>query len=305
MSNEIEVEDKELAEMEQQIMAAEAEKAKAAEALQPAPHPEPEPLPEPESVPEPAPVTPNQSTPEVAPPAEDNPMEWANKKGFKTPEDMARALRKRDQEFHDSRQKTGQAPPPPQWQPQPDMGYPQQPAYGYPTAPPRGDVHRDIAAMYPQLNPDDVRNILPLVVDAAEAISNRKVAVLQRQYEEDRRESMRDRELMRLMQDPAFTDTRVQQEIHEILDKDQTILQREGAYTILFKQAMENMARKTLQQGAIPETRTKGMPPVTAGGGNGSARTAPRQITEAMFESWSDKEQEAYMKSGGSIVPKR
>lgn len=304
--------DKELAEMRQQIeQAAEASKSQAATAVeeQPAPSPEPPASPAPEPVaPEPTPTAP--STPAKA---EDDPLKWAEKKGFKTPDDMARALLQKDREFHESRQKAAAATPPqpqaPAWEPRPDMngyGYPPAPAYGYPPPVPRGDAHREIAAHY-NLHPDDVRAFAPLVADLAENVTNRRTAALEKEIFDLRRSTARNNELMTLMQDPVFKDERVQREIHAILDSDPTIFQGPQAYTVAYHQALANMARKQLQQGmGEGNTHNRGTtPPVTAGGGNGSADTLPRLITEREFDSWTDAEQKAFIESKGTKVPKR
>src|SRR6185436_20839949 len=97
---------------------AEAEKDQAAkqveEPVTPSPDPIASPAPEAAQV-QPSPVTPNESNPPKV--GQDDPMEWAKKKGFKSPEDMARALLQKEQEFHQSRQKAAQEqtpqPPPP------------------------------------------------------------------------------------------------------------------------------------------------------------------------------------------------
>lgn len=307
MSNEIatETEDKELEEMRQQIeQVAEANKDQAAEPVIEPETPSPEPVASqaPEvAEPTPAPVTPTPSPVETS----DNPMEWAKKKGFKSPEDMARALRQKEQEFHQSRQKAEREnapPPPPTWQPSPDMGY------GYPPPPPQPrEQFADQMARRHNLHPDDVRGLLPLIAEAADAIATNRTRGLERKVFEMDRQSSRNNELMSLMQDPAFSDPRVQKEIHEILESDKSAFQRDGAYTELFKQALENMARKQLQQGGSVSTApTMGnTPPVTAGGGNGSANTVPQKITEKDFDSWTDVQQKAFINSNGRIVPKR
>jgi hypothetical protein len=313
MSNETEVDEtQEAAELEQmkQLLAqeAEAKEAKAAP-VEPAPSPEPTPSPAPEAAqPDPTPVTP---TPSEDQKPKDDPLKWAEKKGFKTPEDMARALLQKEQEFHQSRQQKEREalpPPPPAWQPRPDMGGFQQPAYDYPPPPPpRGDTFRQVAAMYPQLAPEDVERILPLVVDAAKSVMSRERAALEQRFGHIERTAQRNNELMTLMQDPAFRDERVQKEVHAILDSDPSIFQRERAPLVYaFKEAVFNMGRKQLQQGVVPDTHTpSNKPPVTAGGGNGSAFTAPVTITPEVFEKWSFEDQEAYIKSNGRKLPKR
>lgn len=308
MSNatEREQEEKELKEMEQQLLqAAEAEKAKAAP-VEPEPTPEPDASTAPVSEPvQDAPVTPQEVPAQDKP--KDDPLEWAKRKGFKSPEDMARALLQKEQEFHRSRQQKEQQPPtPPQnWQARPDMGYGYPPPQ-YPYAPPPNP--RQLAPYYPTLAPEDVERLTPFVLDAAEAIANRKVADLERrmgsQVGEIQRQAERNSEMMRLMQDPAFTDSRVQKELHKVLDEDPTIFQRERTpYTYAYEKALVNMARTQLQQGLTQESIPRNTPPVTAGGGTGF--TPSRKITEREFESWSLEEEEAFIKSGGKTIPKR
>ncbi len=311
MSN-VETEDKELEELRQQIeqKVDEAKDQAAEPAIEPE-TPSPEPIATPASEApqdQPPAVTPNQSTPPKA--AQDDPMEWAKRKGYKSPEDMARELLKKDQDYHASKKAEREAPqaPPPSWNPAPDMGYgyPPPPQYGYPPPQPRLNP-RDIAAYYPQLAPEDVERILPLVLDATQAVSRRERASYERELGEIRRSTRRNNELMNLMQDPAFRDERVQREIHAVLDANPNLFQRDDAYTQAFKDALGNLARKQLQQGfsdkTDPERGTK--PPVTAGGGNGSANTAPLVVTPKMFDSWTDAEQKAFINSNGQKVPKR
>lgn len=300
MSNDATVEEaqRELDEMEKQLtQAAEEEKEKAEqkekietlEALPP--DPVPSTAPEPSTPPE-VPVTPQPSQGEKP---KDDPMEWAKAKGFKSPEDMARALLQKEREFHESRQKQNPTPPPlPEWQPRPEMGYgyppPPPPAYGY--QPPLDP--RQLANEYGML-PEDFDKVARLAADINHAALKRERANWQREVGEIRRVTDRNNELMTLMQDPAFRDVRVQKEIHAVLDSDPSIYQRERLpMTRAYEMALGNMARKTLQQGVHPETpHTNGStPPVTAGGGNGSAFTVPRKITQREFDRLDVKEQE-------------
>lgn len=314
MSNEtMEEQKQELKELEAEIeQVAAEEKAKAAQ-VEPEPSPEPVASPEPEPTPEPeAVVTPQQSeAPQVTEKPKDDPMEWARKKGFKSPEDMARALLQKEQEFHDSRQKAKaeaqQLPPmPPQnWNPAPQMGYPAMP--NMPFYQPQPAINpRQVAALYPSLAPEDVERVMPLIVDAAEAISNRKMAAFEQRFGAIQRTTERNSELMTLMQDPAFRNEAVQREIHSVLEADPSIYQRERSpNTYAFEKALSNLARKQLQQGVATDTPTGSKPPVTAGGGNGSAFTVPVKITEKDFDRWTLKEQEAFINSNGKIVPKK
>lgn len=310
MSNaEREQEERELKEMETQLLQEKETKEQATAANEPHPEPVIENSPEAKPIEE-ATVTPKQS--EDVNPTDDKPkddaMEWAKRKGYKSSEDMARELRKKEQDYHRQQQEEAakKAQQQPAWQPQPEMGnygYQQPPVYQPPRISPR-----DVAPYYPQLNPEDVERVLPMVVDAAEAIANRKMAALQQQFGQQfgeiQRTTARNNELMSLMQDPAFRDERVQREIHAVLDADPSIFQRPGAYTAAFNQALANMTRKQLQQGIATESPTGLKPPVTAGGGNGSASTT-QKVTERDFDRWTLKEQEAFINSNGRIVPKK
>ena len=305
MSNETERQEaeQELKQMEQQLLQ-EAEEAKAkAEPIVSEPDPEPVAASIPEAkANEEAPVTPQPS--EAEKPKED-PMEWAKRKGYKSPEDMARELLKKDQDYHQSKQKERESQPPiqPAWQPAPQMGYGYQPQPSY--APQPRLSPRDFAQYYPQLAPEDVERVLPMVIDAAEAISNRKMATMEQKFGAIQRTTERNNELMTLMQDPAFRNEEVQREIHAVLDSDPSIFQRQGAYSFAYERALANMTKKRLQQGFATEAPTQNNPPVTAGGGNGSAFTVPTKITERDFDRWSLKEQEAFLNSNGRILPKK
>jgi hypothetical protein len=236
-------------------------------------------------------------------------LKWAEKKGFKTPEDMARALLQKEREFHDQRQKkeAETPPPPPAWNPQPQYGYPPANGYGYPPPLPQAPNLRALAARYPKLDPDDFETLAPMVADIAKAAAAQERARYEVEIADIRRTTARQNELMQLMQDPAFRDERVQDEIHAVLDADPTIFQRErNPHVAAFQKALGNMARKQLQQGTTNgNAAPTNMPPVTAGGGNGSAYTGPIKITEKDFARWSVKDQEAFINSNGRIVPKR
>lgn len=307
--------EKELKEMEEQLTQAkeEQDKAKAVEDSQPSPEPIVEPSTEAKPLDE-TPVTPQQSeaVSQTTEQPKDDAMEWAKRKGYKSPEDMARELLKKDQDYHRSKQNQAAAPQPPvqpAWQPTPEMGFGYQPQPQYQQPPQPRLSPRDVAQYYPQLSPDDVERVMPLVIDAAEAISNRKMAAFEQRYGQQfgqiQRTTERNNELMTLMQDPAFRDERVQREIHAVLDAEPSLFNRPGAYSAAYEKALANMTRKQLQQGVATETPTGQKPPVTAGGGNGSANTGPLKVTEKEFESWTIKQQEAFINSNGRTVPKK
>jgi hypothetical protein len=282
MSN-AETQEAELKELEQQIeQAAEAKETQAA-TVEPSPSPEPVTSTAPEATTEPeAPVA--ESTPAKA---EDNPMEWAKKKGFKSPEDME-----------------NETPPPPAWNPQPNFAPPQN-GYGYPPPPPPQANLKRLADEF-GMDPEDFDKIARLNAALTQSAIRQERVRWESEFSGIRRQTERQNEIMQLMQDPAFRDERVQREIHAVLDADPSIFQRErNPHVYAFGQAMTNLARKQLQQGvANGNTPPTNMPPFTAGGGNGSATSAPR-ITEREFAKWSVKDQEAFINSNGRIVPKR
>lgn len=264
----------------------------------------------------PEPVAP---TAQVAPSADD-PQEWANKKGFKTREDVERSLRNLEEEFHRRNQaghpgyrdiqngNPAPPPPPPQgWTPQP-QGFTPAP-YGYPTQTPRmpsrADLNQELAKES-GIDPEDLDRLMPIIVKVSSAISARDRAQIEGQMVDLRRQASRSSEFLQLSQDPAFSDQRVQKEMHEVL-KDGQIFQRSGSpYVAAFQIALANIARKQLQQGNTNgNTAPTNMPPVTAGGGNGSSQSIPTKITEKDFARWSVKDQEAFINSNGRIVPKR
>ena len=265
-----------------------------------------------------APVQTPVTPPATEQPAANDPLEWAKKKGLDTPEAAVRALQKLEEEFH-RRNQAGhpgyrdlgngnpapqpQVPPAPQWTPQPQVPA-FQPPYGYPPPPPpnRADINQSLARKY-GMDPEDVERLMPMMLDAADAIATRKTAALERHVMNVTRQTERNAEFQTLMQDPAFLDPRVRAEMHEVLKDGQLFQQGGRAYTTAFNMALANLARKQLQQGVAPEVRPSNMPPVTAGGGNGSANTAPFKVTEAIFNTWTDEQQEAFLTKGA--IPKR
>lgn len=279
--------EQELKEMEQQIeQAAEVEQAKAAQDdIASSPEPETSPAPEATTTPE-TPVAPDPS----AKPQKD-PLKWAyEEKGFKSPEDMARALLQREQEYHQSRQRKEQEAPqaPPNWNPQPQYGYPPQ------TPPPQPDIRR-LANEF-GMDPEDFDKIARLNAVLTQSAIRQERARWESEISGIRRQTERQSELMQLMQDPAFRDERVQREIHAVLDSDPSIFQRERSpHVAAFHQAMTNLARKQLQQGITNgQSAPSNMPPVTAGGGAGAGGyQGPTKISPKEFERMSLKDMDA------------
>ena len=325
MSNENDTEnlsDEELKELAE----AEASQTKAAPVEKDVPEPQPDavepasqtPAPEPNE----PPVTPSPSPEPVNDGRQDrdkDPMDRLRRKGLDTPEAIARSYMQMEEEFHRRNQaghpgyrdlnngNPAPAPvPPPNWSPNPQIpqGYPQGNGYQQPPAS-RRDVSQRLAEKY-GMDPDDVERLMPMVVDAAESIAARRTNELQVQLFEIRRQSARTSEFQTLMQDPAFTDPRVQAEMQNVL-KDGSLYQRSATpHATAFNIALANLARKQLQQGTMNGNASPtNMPPATAGGGNGSANTAPYRITEKEVEKWSDDQFKTFLDSNGRVVPRR
>lgn len=312
--------DKELEEMRQQILDAEASEGSAASAILG----EPQPAPQVESVnaqaqnPTPAAPQPSENGTQAqpTPPNPDDPLRWAqDKKGLKTPEELARAYQQLEQEFHKRNQQGHPGyqdlngnpapvpPPPPQgWNPNP-----QAPAYGYgypppPPRPTRQDITRQLAEKH-RMDPEDVERIAPLVFELAEAVANQRVSPLEREVVNVRASSARNAELFQLMQDPAFSDPRVEAEMREVL-KEGSVFQRERQpYIKAFQLALENLARKQLQQSGTTASvgnQTMGSrPPVTAGGGNGSPVNGPRVLSPKDIERMPLEDMEKLLRQSG------
>lgn len=332
MSDETENEQDLENEMQQLMEQERAEKAAATATVEePASEPQPEPTPEPvqdaqvQTEPE-APVPPvaPQPAPESKPSADD-PMEWAKNKGLTSPEAMARSLQELEKEFHRRAQAghpgyrditngnpTPPPPmPPPNWNPAPQVpqgpanGYP--PNYGYPPPPMqprREDIFRDLAKRH-GMDPEDAERIAPLVLELSDITAQRRTASLERRFQEIAHQTARNSEFQSLMQDPVFSDPRVQMEMREVLNDGSLFQRSRSPYAEAFQFALGNLARKQLQQGSNPEPRPTNTPPVTAGGGNGSSNTAPTRVTEAMASKWTDAEFEAFMNSGGKVLPRK
>ena len=151
-----------------------------------------------------------------------------------------------------------------------------------------------------EMDPDDFRRVTRLVADMMGSALPREREAMERRLMQIEREGARQKELMNLMQRPAYSDPRVQKEMHEILDTNPQLFRRDGWQTVVYNQAMVNLAEKQLQQGSNPGNGVgKGeRPPVTAGGGTGSANTVPAKITEKVFLSWTEPQQKAFLETG-------
>lgn len=298
----------ELKAMEEQIQDLAQAQPTAAAVEEPTPEPAAAPQPPETQAPATEPVAQN-TAPEKTDAAD--PMERARRKGLDTPEALARSLASLEDEFH-RRNQAGHPgyrdipngnptpqpqSPPPNWNPQP-----QAPGYGYPPPPP--DLKR-LAQQF-DMDPDDFEKIARVNAALTQAAIRQERTRWESEMSGIRRQTERSAEFAELMQDPAFTDPRVQAEMREVL-KDGSLFQRGGrVYTAALQIAVGNLYRKQLQQGNTNGNASpQNMPPVTAGGGNGSATNGAPKITEKEFARWTPAQMEAFINSNGKVVPKR
>lgn len=292
------------------------EAQKPPEAAPPVPQPKPaivasEPSAQPPVAPAP-PAAAATPTPAAPPKADDkvDPLEWARKKGLKSPEDIARSLRSLETEFHRRNQMPPVVAPPtpayeprpaaPPYQPQPGGGYPPpyQPAPRY--APPapvplRRDQVQWLAETY-QIDPADAERLAPLVMDMVSASQRQS----DQRFQRLERDNARNSEMFRLMQDPSFQHPEVQFELHRILEEDPRIFELEPApYTIAFNRALMNIARRLVTTGKedvlASDAVVSSRPPTTLGsdGGSGGRAPAPAPLSSESFNGLSlDKKRE-------------
>lgn len=227
------------------------------------------------------------------------PLEWARKKGLKTPEDIARSLRALETEFHRRNQMppapapSAPAPspeqprpseryiPPAPYQPRPSEGYPPPaPAPRYaPTPAPlsRGEVQW-LADTY-QIPAEDVERLAPMLMDMVAGAQRRS----ETRFARLERDNARNSEMFRLMQDPSFQHPEVQFEMHRILEEDPRIFDLEPApYSVAFNRALVNIARKhvatdKVETPVLEAPPMSSRPPTTLGGEGGSGGGAPKE----------------------------
>lgn len=258
--------------------------------------------------PEPAPDSGAGEAP--GPEGKDKPAwkKWIEKKGFKGPEDMVRSMRELERELHRRSQGNGaQAPTP---------ALPENPPLPRPSYPAPAPNVEEIAKRY-NLDPEDLQRVAPLAADIAASHTARELAPLKAELSSLRRELSRSSELQGLKEDPAFSDPRVQFEMHQILEMNPSILQNEPApYRFAFNEALRSMGRRILE-GSIdsgPVTPTVSGPPAlpttpprTAGGsGSGSAPVAsgsqpPQKISMDAFNRLPAAEQRKILEGMGLI----
>lgn len=257
--------------------------------------------------PEPAPESSAGVVP--GPEGKDKPdwKKWIEKKGFKSTEDMVRSMRELERELH--RRGTGNGANASQpAQPEPPM----QPRPSYPAPSPSIE---ELAKRY-NLDPEDFQKVAPLAADIAANQVAQRLAPVMAEMTRLNREVARGTELQGLKEDPAFSDPRVQFEMHQILEATPSILQNEPApYRYAFNEALRSLGRRILE-GSIevgPQTPIvsghTGMPtapPRTAGGGGSGAPASggvqtPGRISMDSFNRLPAAEQRKILEQMGRV----
>lgn len=240
-----------------------------------------------------------ETTEEVQPQPTDDSIEWAKKKGLKTPEDIARSYRELEKKWHSENQAKGnqngfqngfqngnpapQPPAPTGWQPNP-----------YPPQGGHGEAVKAFARKH-QLDEGDAERLLPAMIEIASMINRRDLTPLQQEILDIRRQSQKTSRLTQLMQDPLFADPTIAKEMHQVFESNPSLFGREDGYEIAFAHAKDSLLRQQIQRSH------QKMPPTTAGGGN--ARSGPKPNAMKAFNAMSDEEKERYLLSLNINVP--
>lgn len=171
---------------------------------------------------------------------------------------------------------------------------PQAPVYGFPPPPPpmvpsfvppafpqqpSPQVISQIARMYPQLAPEDIERVAPLIGDLAETIADRKFRQLEERFVSSERERQRERELERLKQDPHFNNKEVLDEMGSILEANPRITQEMNGLTFAFNQALANVGRKKLE-GIAPTPPQPSVPPLPTTPPTTARGTGPSNVSK-------------------------
>lgn len=202
---------------------------------------------------------------------------WIEKKGLRKSDgsvDLDKLVRNnRELERELWRKNTGRGAEAPV-QAQPEQ-VPMRPAYVPPSAP----NIEELAKRY-NLDPSDFERVAPLAADIAANQVAARMAPMAAELNQMRREFARNSELQSLREDPAYSDPRVQFEMHQILETNPSILQNEPApFRYALNEALRNMGRRILEGSIEPgvtnppvsgSPRLPVTPPRTAGSG-GSA----------------------------------
>ncbi len=199
-------------------------------------------------------------TPAKADKSNDDVREWAKKKGIRDEESALRSLRELERKMHKMtfEEKAKSVEPrvtqyPPQYQPQPQWN---QPVYSPPPTAPvypyqmdREKIIQQEAKRY-NMEPEDFERVLNLTNDLYAVKERQLKAHYDSQLQEIGKETRRNSELRELMQDPLFTNPKVQFEMHKVLeDNPQAFTHEPTPYLYAFNEAQRRLARQYLQDG--------------------------------------------------------
>jgi hypothetical protein len=248
---------------------------------------------------------PKEPSTEVPPPKEgqgEDALKWASDKGLKTPEDMANSLRNLEREFHKRNQ--------PKEEPKSTQGLPPQqvaqPTYQPPVYQPQPNATLDHYAEQYGMHPDDFKKVLRISQD----ISDVQIANLRKSFGQElgnlKRSTAKNDDLMSVMRNPNSRHPQVQREIHQILEKNPDMFQRDDAYSQALNEALVKIATNNLNgvigespkgQGNVPPST----PPPSGGSGSGSGGqdSSGLQMTEDKFLTLSQVDQAKYLDSIG------
>jgi len=254
------------------------------------------------------PQEPAPSEQAVDPSTDDKAIEaekFAQKKGWKDYEALIESYRNLEKKLGE---RSPQIPAP---QMPPSQVYPNPAFYGAPPVPPAisPNAASQIARLYPQIPPEDIERLAPLIVDLSESIASRKYQELERQIVKTERQRQRDQEIESLKRDPAFQNDEVKGELGQILERDPRLIETDNGLTLAFNQALANVGRKRLE-GSVPEPKQKPnlntTPPTTARG-TGPANVSrpgihsPTQLSPENFSSLPLEEKKRALRAIGAI----
>lgn len=193
-------------------------------------------------------------TPAKADKSADDVREWAKKKGIRDEESALRSLRELERKMHkmNYEAKVKDEAPRPSYQPAPQWNQPAYqpaPAPVYPYQMDREKIIEMEAKRY-NMAPEDFERVLNLTNDLYAVKERQLKAHYDSQLQEIGRETRRNSELRELMQDPLFTNPKVQFEMHKVLeDNPQAFTHEPTPYLYAFNEAQRRLARQYLQDG--------------------------------------------------------
>lgn len=288
--------DAELQELEKKIA-----QQKAEEIPVPVPTPEP-PQPNQEQIPPvEAPVTTPPEQTEAKTEGFD-PADYVKKKGWKTAEDAAQSFRELEKKFHEGNQKPKEVPQYGQ-PPMAPNSYPPG-AYQPPVNPwgPQPQISEEQVAASYGWHVDDFRKMLPLLRDMTQAQLRQVREENQKRWEDMNRQAERSTDMTNVFAHPAFGNTDVRAEMHEILTKNPELMKESKPYSTALKEALANLGLRSIAGGNRPGPTVQTTPPEMAGSkGAGGSLPGKRLSMPSMkeLEGKTPEEMEKILKSAG------